>query len=117
MKWYYISLLHRCENCTITFTPLVSLSSFFYFYLPLLQMWEQLLLMIAGHSFLPPKISGGLLFLKFGQRRVIKNCSGIRGLVERGCSLRKGGFPNRFINFPSEKHCFITVGILFFFFV
>ena len=38
-----------------------------------------------------------------------------RGLVERGGFLRKGGgFPNCFISFSSEKHDFITIGILFF---
>ena len=40
-----------------------------------------------------------------------------RGLVERGGgSLRKGGgrVPNCFISFPSEKHVFITISILFF---
>ena len=31
-----------------------------------------------------------------------------------GGSLRKGGgVPNSFIRFPSEKHVFITIGILF----
>ena len=40
-----------------------------------------------------------------------------RGLVKRGGgSPRKGegGFPNCFISFSSEKHVFITTGILFF---
>ena len=39
-----------------------------------------------------------------------------RGLVERdGGSLRKGGrVSNCFISFPSEKHVFITIRILFF---
>ena len=37
-----------------------------------------------------------------------------RGLVERGFS-QKGGFPNWSISFSSEKHVFITIGILFFF--
>ena len=27
------------------------------------------------------------------------------------------GAPNCFISFPSEKHVFVTIGILFFFFV
>ena len=35
-----------------------------------------------------------------------------RGLVERGGGvlLEKGGFPDCFISFPSEKHVFITTG-------
>ena len=34
-----------------------------------------------------------------------------RGLVERGVLLERGGFPNCFISFPSEKHVFITIGL------
>ena len=46
MKWNYVPLLHRCENCAITFTPLFNFI-YFFVYLPLLQMWELLLLGIA----------------------------------------------------------------------
>ena len=34
-------------------------------------------------------------------------------LVERGVLLERGGYPNCFISFPSEKHVLITTGILF----
>ena len=37
-----------------------------------------------------------------------------RGLVERGVLLERG-FPNCFISFSSERHAFITIGILLFF--
>ena len=63
----------------------------------------------------PLKLVSFLIFEIWTKNGVIKNCSEIGGLVERGDSLRKGGgFPNYFISFPSEKHVFITVGILFF---
>ena len=48
MKWNYISLLNRRENCTITFAPLILFLSFFNFYVPYLQMWELSQLGIAG---------------------------------------------------------------------
>ena len=48
MKWNYIPLLHRCENCAITFAPIFITFIFFHFYPPLLLMWELLRLGILG---------------------------------------------------------------------
>ena len=39
-----------------------------------------------------------------------------RELVERGVPLERGEAPNSFISSSSEKHVFITIGVLFFFF-
>ena len=65
----------------------------------------------------PLKIRGeaGFLFLKFGERggsskKILRN-----RLVKRevGVPLERERVPNCFISFPSEKHVFVTIGILF----
>ena len=69
------------------------------------------------HSFLPPRIRGGfLVFKNWRKRGVMKKLLRNRGLVKRGGrgSLRKEGFLNCFVSFPSEKHVFVTIGIFFF---
>ena len=59
---------------------------------------------------------GVLLFKIWTKRGVMKKLLRNRELVEMGVLLEnKGrGIPNFFISFPSEKHVFITIGILFF---
>ena len=72
---------------------------------------------IAHIIFSPTKVRGrGFLLLKFEQRGGSwKNMPRNGGLSWRGVgSLRKGGFPNCFIDFSSKNHVFITTGILFF---
>ena len=69
----------------------------------------------GNHCFSPPpKIRGCFLFLKFGQRGGSwKNCSE-KGVSWKGRGpLRKRGFPNCFISFPSEKRVFITIRAYF----
>ena len=68
---------------------------------------------VVHHTFLPLKIKGGgFWFLKLGQRvGSWKNCSEIGGLIERG------GGPNCFTSFSSEKHVVITIGIILFSFL
>ena len=65
----------------------------------------------------PLKIRGeaGFLFLKFGERggsskKILRN-----RLVKRevGVPLERERVPNCFISFPSEKHVFVTIGIIF----
>ena len=54
---------------------------------------------------------GGVLVCEIWTKRgVMKKLLRNRGLVERGVLLERGGFPNCFISFPSEKHVFITIG-------
>ena len=42
--------------------------------------------------------------------KLLRNRGG-GGLVERGVRLRRRGFPNCFISFPSEKHVFTNIGV------
>ena len=75
------------------------------------------------HSFLPPlKLGGRVLIIKtWTNRGFMKKVFRNRGLVDGvgwgGGVLLDRGFPNCFISFSSEKHVFITIGILFFLFL
>ena len=53
------------------------------------------------------------VFEIMAKRGVMKKLLRNRGLVERrrGGPLRKRGFPDCFISFPSEMHVFMTIGI------
>ena len=96
-KWPY-SLSKSCNKCCKIFQVCMTI------------LW------LLGHSFLPYRIRGGLLICKIWTKSgVIKKLLRNRGLVEKGGSLRKGEGPKCFISFSSEKHVFITIGILFFF--
>ena len=55
---------------------------------------------------------GGFLFLKFKQRG-----GSLKKLFRNRGVTWKGGFPNCFISFSSEKHVLITIGILSFHFL
>ena len=55
---------------------------------------------------------GFLVFITWTKRGVIEKT--LKRVSWKGGSLRKGrGFPNCFISFLSEKHVFISIGILF----
>ena len=68
---------------------------------------------LSKHSFLPThKIRGGFLVFEIWTKRgswkkMLRN----RGVSwKAGVLLERGGFPNCFVSFPSEKHLFITIG-------
>ena len=62
----------------------------------------------------PLKLGGFLVFKIWTKSGVIKKLLRNRGVSwKRGVLLERGWFPNCLISFHSEKHVFITVGILF----
>ena len=50
----------------------------------------------------------GVVFEIWTKRGVMKKIAQKRG---GGVLLERGGFPNCFISFPSQKHVFITIGL------
>ena len=62
----------------------------------------------------PPKRGEFHVFKIWKKRGFMKKL--LRNRMLRGVPFRKGGggFPNCFTSFSSEKHVFITIGILFF---
>ena len=65
----------------------------------------------VASQFPPPKFRGVFNFKLWTKRVVMKKLHRNRRVSWRG------GFPNCFISFSSEKHVFITIGIFFFFFL
>ena len=62
----------------------------------------------------PAKIRGVLVFEIWTRTEVIKKLLRNRGFSRKGGGFsQKGDFTNCFISFPSGKHVFITIGILF----